>query len=88
MPALPHHHSFFETFYVLEGRCSHRIGEDSAVLREGGLCLIQPRVDHLLDVSDGNIVIDALIRRSTFRHYFCSILQGDNLLLHFFMSTL
>ena len=24
-PALPHHHNFFEMFYVLEGRCSHRM---------------------------------------------------------------
>ena len=87
-PALPHHHNFFEMFYVLEGRCSHRIGENGAVLREGDLCLIQPRVDHLLDVSDESVIIDVLIRRSTFRHYFYSILQGDNLLSNFFMSTL
>ena len=87
-PALPHHHNFFEMFYVLEGRCSHRIGENSAVLREGDLCLIQPKVTHLLDVSDESVIIDVLIRRSTFRHYFYSILQGDNLLSNFFMSTL
>ena len=87
-PALPHHHNFFEMFYVLEGRCSHRIGENSAVLREGDLCLIQPKVTHQLDVSDESIIIDVLIRRSTFRHYFYSILQGDNLLSNFFMSTL
>ena len=87
-PALPHHHNFFEMFYVLEGRCSHRVGENSAVLREGDLCLIQPKVTHLLDVSDESVIIDVLIRRSTFRHYFYSILQGDNLLSNFFMSTL
>ncbi|MBQ8137066.1 MAG: helix-turn-helix transcriptional regulator, partial [Clostridia bacterium] len=49
---------------------------------------IQPRVTHALDVRDESIVIDVLIRRSTFRHYFYSILQGDNLLANFFLSTL
>lgn len=87
-PALPHHHNFFEMFYVLEGHAAHRVGENSAVLNAGDLCLIQPKVTHLLDVSDESIVIDVLIRRSTFRHYFYSILQGDNLLSNFFMSTL
>ena len=87
-PALPHHHNFFEMFYVLEGHAAHRIGENSAVLSAGDLCLIQPKVTHLLDVSDESIIIDVLIRRSTFRHYFYSILQGGNLLSNFFMSTL
>ena len=87
-PAIPHHHNFFEMLYVLEGHAAHKVGENSAVLGAGDLCLIQPKVTHLLDVSDESIIIDVLIRRSTFRHYFYSILQGDNLLSNFFMSTL
>ena len=57
-------------------------------MHTGDLCLIQPQVNHALDVSDESVIIDVLIRRSTFRHYFYSILQGDNLLANFFMSTL
>ena len=87
-PAVPHYHNFFEMFYVLEGRCIHQVRDNHSLLRAGDLCLIQPQVTHSLDVSDESIVIDILIRRSTFRHYFYSILQGDNLLANFFMSTL
>ncbi len=87
-PALPHHHNFFEMFYVLEGRCMHQVGENISILHKGDLCFIQPKVTHSLDVNDESIIIDVLIRRSTFRQYFYSILQGDNLLSNFFMSTL
>ena len=86
-PAVPHSHDFFEMFYVLEGRCIHQVGGASAVLRTGDLCLIQPHVTHSIDVSDESVVIDVLMRRSTFRHYFYSILQGDNVLANFFMSS-
>ena len=87
-PPIPHHHNFFEMFFVLEGRCIHQVGENKSVLHTGDLCFIQPKVTHSLDVNDESIVIDVLIRRSTFRQYFYSILRGDNLLSNFFMSTL
>ncbi|MBP5169392.1 MAG: helix-turn-helix domain-containing protein [Oscillospiraceae bacterium] len=87
-PAIPHHHNFFEMFFVLDGHCIHKVGENTAVLHAGDLCLIQPKVTHSLDVNDESIIIDVLIRRATFRHYFYSILQGDNVLSNFFMSTL
>lgn len=87
-PAILHHHNFFEMFFVLEGHCIHQVGENTAILHAGDLCLIQPKVAHSLDVNDESVIIDVLIRRSTFRQYFYSILQGDNLLSNFFMSTL
>ncbi len=87
-PAVPHHHNFFEMFFVLEGRCVHQVRDHTSTMHTGDLCLIQPQVNHALDVSDESVIIDVLIRRSTFRHYFYSILQGDNLLANFFMSTL
>ncbi len=87
-PPAPHHHNFFELFYVLEGRCAHQVREHTSSMSTGDLCFIQPRVTHALDVSDESVIIDVLIRKSTFRHYFYSILQGDNLLANFFMSTL
>ena len=87
-PPIPHHHNFYEMFYVLKGRCLHQVGEKPQLLQAGDLCLIQPKVTHSIDVSDESIIIDVLIRKSTFRHYFYSILQGDNILSSFFMSTL
>lgn len=87
-PPVPHCHSFYEFFYVLEGSCVHTIGGSSMLLRAGDCCLIQPGIYHSLDVSDESIVINILIRRSTFRDYFYSILQGDNALAEFFMSSL
>ena len=87
-PAIPHHHNFFELFYVLEGHCIHQVEGSKAVLHAGDLCFIQPKVTHSLDVNDESVIIDVLIRRSTFRQYFYSILRGDNLLSSFFMSSL
>ncbi len=87
-PAIPHHHNFFEMFFVLEGHCIHQVGANKSILHAGGLCLIQPKVTHSLDVNDESVIIDVLIRRSTFRQYFYSILRGDNLLSNFFMTTL
>lgn len=87
-PPIEHFHNFFEMFYVLEGRCLHRVGENHSVLHAGDLCMIQPKVKHSIDVNDESVIIDVLIRRSTFRQYFYSILQGDNVLSNFFMSTL
>ena len=87
-PAIEHSHDFFEFFYVLEGHCVHQVGGKHSMLHAGDCCLIQPKVRHSIDVSDESIVIDVLIRRSTFRQNFFSILQGDNLLSTFFMSTL
>ena len=75
-------------FFVLEGHCIHQIGESTTVLHSGDLCFIQPHVTHALDVNDESVIIDVLIRRSTFRAYFYSILRGDNVLSNFFMSTL
>ena len=87
-PAIPHHHNFFEMFFVLEGHCIHQVGENRSILHAGDLCLIQSKVTHSLDVNDESVIIDVLIRRSTFRQYFYSILRGDNLLSNFFMTTL
>ena len=87
-PAIPHKHNFFEMFFVLEGRCLHQVGENNSVLHAGDLCLIQPHVTHSIDVSDESIIIDVLIRKSTFRQYFYNLLQSDSLISSFFMSTL
>ena len=87
-PPIPHYHNFFELFFVLEGHCIHQVGDNKKILHTGDLCFIQPKVTHSLDVNDESVIIDVLIRRSTFRQYFYSILQGDNLLSNFFMSTL
>lgn len=87
-PPIPHCHHFYEFFYVLEGSCVHTIGGNSMLLHSGDCCLIQPGIYHSIDVSDESIIINILIRRSTFRDYFYSILQGDNALAEFFMSAL
>ena len=87
-PAVPHHHDFFEMFYVLEGQCVHQVKGLHSHLQTGDICLIQPKVTHSIDVSDESVIVDVLMRRSTFRHYFYSILQGDNALAGFFLNTL
>ena len=87
-PPVPHSHDFFEMFNVMEGHCRHRVSGVDSELHTGDFCLIRPRVVHALDVSDESIVLDILIRRSTFRSNFFSILHDNNLFSRFFMSAM
>ena len=87
-PPIQHHHNFFEVFYVLEGSCRHTVGSSDTLLHVGDCCLIQPGIEHSIDVPDTSIVIDILIRKSTFRDHFFDVLRGDNIISSFFLSTL
>lgn len=87
-PPLMHHHNFFELFYVLEGTCYHTVGPSNTTLRAGDCCLIQPGIQHAINVPDESIVIDILIRKSTFREHFFEVLRGENILSSFFLSNL
>lgn len=88
-PAIMHSHIFFEMFYVLEGRCEQSFGGKPIELHKGDFCLISPHTTHAISVfSDDTIVLNILIRRSTFEENFFDFLKRDNELSFFFFNSI
>ena len=88
-PAFLHKHVFFEVVYVLSGRCVQAIGLDTHPFCEGDFIFISPGTFHTMEVFDDNsIIINILLRRSTFRDMFTPLTYGNDLLSEFFSSGL
>lgn len=87
-PAFRHRHIFFEMIYVLSGSCIQHIGQEELLLKEGEFCLLAPDVTHSIGVFDASIVINILIRRSTFEDIFYDILRDTNKIALFFNHSL
>jgi AraC-like DNA-binding protein len=93
-----HSHEFFEVFLVLSGACVCSIGGtegvafDERALRlpfpAGSLVFIAPDTAHTMEVFDESLVINFLIRKSTFDSIFRRLLQDQGPLGDFFMSGL
>ncbi|MCB6415101.1 AraC family ligand binding domain-containing protein [Faecalimonas umbilicata] len=84
-----HKHAFFEIVYVLSGRCVQSIGLDTHQFHEGDFIFISPDTFHTMEVFDDNsIVINILLRRSTFHEMFAPLTYGNDLLSEFFSSGL
>lgn len=87
-PVYLHTHNYFELFYVMTGQCHQKIGDKYMTLHAGDLCFIAPYTHHTLEVFDDSIVINILIRISTFDDIFFNLLRSKNVLSLFFMNSL
>lgn len=87
-PKFNHKHSFFELIYVYSGGCTQTINEDRVDLKLGDICIVSPEVEHSLGVFDDSLVINILIKRSTFNEIFFSLLTENNILSSFFTRIL
>lgn len=87
-PVFSHQHQFFELVYVLQGSCEQTTGHNHFTLNEGDLCLISPYTKHSIGVFDDSLVINILIRRSTFEDIFYTTLKDKNKLSAFFNNSL
>lgn len=87
-PMFRHKHIFFELVYVLSGACTQRIHQDELELREGQFLLLAPEIMHSVGVFDSSIIINILIRRSTFEDIFYDLLRDTNNISIFFNSSL
>ena len=80
---------FFEIVYILSGRCIQTVGFDTHQFHEGDFIFISPDTFHTMEVFDDNsIVINILLRHSTFRDMFAPLTYGNDLLSEFFSSGL
>ncbi len=88
-PVFSHSHNFFEAIYVLEGTAKHTISGQQMLLSTGDFCIISPKTEHLVGVFDDHtVLINLLIRKSTFEKVFQRLLQGYNILSYFFLNNL
>lgn len=87
-PMFRHKHIFFELVYVMSGTCRQRINQDEIQLNEGQFLLIAPDIMHSVGVFDSSVIINILIRRSTFEDIFYDMLRDTNKISAFFNSSL
>ncbi|WP_262743943.1 cupin domain-containing protein, partial [Clostridioides difficile] len=87
-PQFMHEHIFFEMIYVLSGKCHQIISHHSIHMKEGDICIVSPGVKHSIGVFDDSIIINVLIRRSTFEDAFFDFLRNNNLLSSFFLNSI
>lgn len=91
-PAFFHKHYFFEVCYVLSGSCDHTLHSDwksvALTLRSGDILIIPPGTEHSLSMNSDSIVVNILIRKSTFESALLNHIPTDTILYNFFLNTL
>ncbi len=87
-PTFVHQHFFFELIYVLSGSCRQHINQETFTLGAGQFCLVAPNTEHSIGVFDSSIIINILIRHSTFEDIFYNILEDTNKISVFFNNSL
>lgn len=89
LPLFYHEHDFFEIIYVLSGTCTNSFQDSTEKLTAGDLCLIAPNVRHgILAVEDDSIILNILIRRSTFMDIFYNTVRDKTQISSFFVGNL
>lgn len=89
LPVCWHSHSFFEVVCVAAGSCTNYILDQTLQMQTGDVCIIAPGTQHAISAfSDDCIVINILLRTSTFEEAFWGILSDSDILSDFFMRTL
>lgn len=88
IPFFFHEHSFFEIVYVLSGTCKQRIRGKTFTFVQGDLCLIPPNVEHGLEVFDDSLILNILIRRSTFLDIFINTMRDKTEISFFFLENI
>ena len=89
IPLFYHEHDFFEMVYVLSGSCTNYYEDTEENLAAGDLSLIAPGVVHgLRAAQDDSIIINILIRRSTFMDIFYNTVRDKSQISSFFVGNL
>ena len=88
IPLFFHEHAFFEMIYVLSGTCVQHFQEKTICLKKGDLCLMAPNVKHGIEVNDDSIILNILIRYSTFMDIFMNTVRDKTQISQFFLSNI
>ena len=87
-PEFIHRHTYFEILYVYEGSCVNTVGDTPLHMRTGDICFITPGEAHALGVFDESIVINILVRTSTFQKTFFHIMEQGDIMSDYLCSCL
>lgn len=85
---LLHVHNYFEINFVVKGYAKFVFEDEERMMQKGEICIIAPSSRHDLQIEDDSIVFTICIRQSTFNTTFFSLMSGNDLLSHFFRTTL
>lgn len=89
LPASLHSHSFLEVVCIVEGNCVNYIQEQELRMQKGDICIIAPETTHAISAfSDDCIIINIILRTSTFEKVFFGVLSENDVLSDFFTRTL
>ncbi len=88
-PMVRHCHTFFEMMYMLQGQCIHSFDRQEKNLTEGDICIIAPGLYHRVGVfRDDTVLVNVMIRRTTFQETFFELLSDNSVLSTFFNQLL
>lgn len=89
LPAYIHSHQFFELAIVMEGSCTNYIGTQTIQMNVGDICIIAPGTLHTISAfSDECILLNCLIRSTTFEQTFFDVISDQPVLSDFFSQAL
>ncbi|WP_124067546.1 AraC family transcriptional regulator [Clostridium sp. E02] len=83
-----HEHQFYELFYIYSGTCMNTIHGKKSIYSTGDLCIIPPKTKHSIAVFDDSVIINVMIKSSTFHRTFFELFTNNNVLSQFFFHTL
>lgn len=90
-PTFFHGHEFYEINYVISGSCTHTFKNSSNVedlkLKAGDILFIPPSTIHSLSVTSDSVIVNILVRESTFRSTFLHNLPQNTALYNFFLDS-
>lgn len=87
-PVFLHDHAFFEMLYVVVGECTQVLAGSERRFVQGDLCLLAPGVTHGVKVFDDSVVLNILIRTSTFMDIFLNAVRDKSSLSAFFLGSM
>lgn len=89
VPGFLHRHEFFEITYVLQGTCTNIVAGKQLVMQENELCILPPHTEHGIAVcKENDIVMNILVRSSTFDETFFGTLSEDASMGYFFYQAM
>jgi len=89
LPAYWHSHNFIEIACVIQGSCVNCIADQELVMEIGDICIIAPGTVHAISAfSDECMMLNFIIRTSTFEDTFFGVLSENDVLSDFFMRML
>lgn len=89
LPIMMHTLQFVKISYVLEGNCQFFINNKTYYLKQGDLVIVPPDTKQAFFANgDNDIVVNVIMRRSTFQDSFAPLLMEQNDISEFFLQML